>query len=80
MGETSCDPIYVIRFVFGTSAPCNLVAVARRWRFTAKVGIIEAGPESGVFEQVLDPDRVLRGVGGGSNGDGDVGWYMMYEV
>ena len=39
------------------------MTLARRWRFTAKIGFIETGPESGVLKQVLDTDRVLRSVG-----------------
>ena len=59
LGESAGDTVDVIRLILGTSAPCNLVAVARRWRFTAEVRFIEFRPEKGIFEEVVDSVNML---------------------
>ena len=54
MGETASDSVDMVGLEIGTSAPCNLVALARSWRFAAEIRLVEFRPEKGIFEQVVD--------------------------
>ena len=61
-GQSASNSVDVLGFIVWTGAPCNLMTVARRWRFTTEIRFIELLPEDGVLHEVVDPDSMSRGV------------------
>ena len=61
-GQSASDSVDVVGFIVWAGAPCNLMTVARRWRFTTEIRFIELLPENGVLHEVVDPDSMSRGV------------------
>ena len=55
LGQTAGDPIDMVCLNVGTRPPCNLMTVARFWRFAAEIGLIKLRPERCVLDEVVDP-------------------------
>ena len=64
MSETVSDSVDMVGLEIGTSAPCNLVALARSRRFAAEIRLVVFRPEEGIFEQVVDSIGMVGRLGG----------------